>query len=190
MKKMQLTQYGVPEVLQLTEAPIPQPKAGEVLFKIQAIGVNYSDILRRKNTYFQPTPLPYTLGHEAVGIIEAVGEGVNEPFIAGARVLAILPGSGGYAEYAVAPTQYCVPLPPHIDVKEATAIFVQGSTAQLLVSAIAGDIAGKTVMINAAGGGVGSLLVQLAKMAGATVIASQVIPKSCNSQQSSEPMKQ
>lgn len=171
MKKMQLTQHGSPNVLQLTETETPQSNAGELLLKVQAIGVNYSDILRRKNTYFQPTPLPYTLGNEAVGIIEAVGEGVSEPFVAGARVLAILPGSGGYAEYAVAPAQYCVALPPQIDAKEATAIFVQGSTAQLLISAIAGDVAGKTVMINAAGGGVGSLLVQLAKMAGAKVIA-------------------
>ncbi len=171
MKKVQLSGYGAPDVLQLIEAPVPQPKPGEVLLKVQAIGVNYSDIQRRRNTYFQPTPLPFTLGHEAVGTIEAVGEGVTGPFVKGARVLAILPHSGGYAEYVSGPAQYCVPLPPHLDASAATAIFVQGTTARLLTSAVSGSLSGKTVVVNAAGGGVGSLLVQLAVGAGARVIA-------------------
>lgn len=171
MKAIRLNEYGTPDVLNITDADVPSPKPGEVLLKVQAIGVNYSDILRRRNTYFQPTPLPFTPGHEAVGIIEAVGEGVTEPFVTGLRILAILPASGGYAEYVTGPAQYCVPLPPNLDAKQATALFVQGSTAQLMVSAIAGDIAGKTVLVNAASGGVGSLLVQLTKMAGATVFA-------------------
>jgi NADPH2:quinone reductase len=171
MKKVQLSGYGSPDVLQLVESLIPQPGPGEVLLKVQAIGVNYSDIQRRKNTYFQPTSLPYTLGHEAVGTIEAVGVGVTEPFVKGLRVLAILPGSGGYAEYVTGPAQYCVPLPPQVDAKAATAIFVQGTTARLLTSVVSGNLSGKTVVVNAAGGGVGSLLVQLAVMAGARVIA-------------------
>jgi NADPH2:quinone reductase len=171
MKKVQLSGYGSPEVLQLVQAPIPQPEPGEVLLKVQAIGVNYSDIQRRRNTYFQPTPLPYTLGHEAVGTIEAVGEGVTEPFVVGIRVLAILPGSGGYAEYVTGPAQYCLPLPPQVDATAATAIFVQGTTARLLTSVVSGNLSGKTVLVNAAGGGVGSLIVQLAVMAGARVIA-------------------
>lgn len=171
MKQVLLNHYGSPDELTLVETNIPQPKAGEVVIKVEAIGVNYSDTLRRRNLYFQPTPLPYVLGSEAVGQIVAVGEGVTAPYLIGATVLAILPFGGGYAEYVSAIAQYCVPLPPNIDAKTATAIFVQGSTAQLMISQVAKDLKDKTVLINAAAGGVGSLLVQLAKMNGAKVIA-------------------
>lgn len=171
MKQVKLNQYGSPDELKLVETDIPQPKAGEVLIKVEAIGVNYSDILRRRNQYFQPTPLPYVLGSEAVGQIVSVGEGVTEPYVIGTTVLAILPFGGGYSEYVSAIAQYCVPLPPNMDAKTATGIFVQGSTAQLMISQVAKDVKGKTVLINAAAGGVGSMLVQLAKLNGAKVIA-------------------
>ncbi|MBY0424277.1 MAG: zinc-binding dehydrogenase [Cytophagales bacterium] len=171
MKQVVLSQYGGPEVLTVVDTEIPEPKAGEVLIKIEAIGVNYADTLRRRNLYFQPTPLPYVLGSEAVGQIVKLGEGVTTPFDLGARVLAILPMGGGYGQYVVAQAMYCVPLPPHIDSLRATAIFVQGTTAQLMVSQVARPLQGKTVLISAASGGVGSLLVQLAKMNGARVIA-------------------
>ncbi len=171
MKQVQFNQYGSPDVLELVETDMPQPKAGEVVIKVVAIGVNYSDTLRRRNRYFQPTPLPYTLGAEAVGQIVAIGEGVSKPYVNGVTVLAILPFGGGYSEYVAAFAQYCVPLPPNIDAKNATAIFVQGSTAQLMISQVAKDLNNKTVLINASAGGVGSLLVQLAKMNGAKVIA-------------------
>ncbi len=171
MKQVQLSRFGTPDVLQLIETDIPQPKAGEVLIKIEAIGVNYSDTLRRRDKYFQPTTLPYILGSEAVGKIVSVGEGVGEPYVVGTTVLAILPFGGGYSEYVSAIAQYCVPLPPNIDAKTATAIFVQGSTAQLMISQVAQNLKDKTVLINAAAGGVGSILVQLAKLNGAKVIA-------------------
>ncbi len=170
-KHIRFDRYGSADVLALAESPVPTPSQGEVVVKVEAIGVNYSDTLRRRNQYFQPTPLPYILGSEAVGKIISVGEGVTEPYHIGATVLAILPFGGGYAEYVSAIAQYCVPLPPNIDAKTATAIFVQGSTAQLMISQVARDLRGKTVLINAAAGGVGSLLVQLAKLNGATVIA-------------------
>ncbi len=171
MKQVQIKQYGPPDVLTLVEADIPQPKAGEIMISVEAIGVNYSDTLRRRNKYFQPTPLPYVLGSEAVGKIVSVGEGVSEPYTAGATVLGILPDGGGYSEYVCAVAQYCVPLPPNFDPNTATAIFVQGSTAQLMISQVAKNVRGKTVLINAAAGGVGSLLVQLAKLNGAVVMA-------------------
>lgn len=117
MKQVQLNQYGSPDELKLVETNFPQPKAGEVVIKVETIGVNYSDTLRRRNQYFQPTPLPYVLGSEAVGQIVSVGEGVIEPYVIGATVLAILPFCGGYAEYVSAIAQYCVPLPPNIDAK-------------------------------------------------------------------------
>ena len=171
MKQVQMAQYGAPEVLQLVDTDIPEPKAGEVLIKVAAIGVNYADTLRRRNLYFQPTPLPYVLGAEAVGQIVSVGAGVTEPYLIGTTVLAILPFGGGYSEYVVAMAQYCIPLPPSIDARSATGLFVQGSTAQLMITEVAKELKGKTVLINAAAGGVGSLLVQLAKLNGAKVIA-------------------
>ena len=171
MRQVQINEYGSPDVLKVVNNEVPKPKGGEVLIKVEAIGVNYSDTLRRRDEYFQPTPLPYIPGSEAVGEIVAIGEGVGTPYKVGTRVLAILPFGGGYAEYVAANAQYCVPLPPHIDSAKATAIFVQGSTAQLMISQIAKDVDGKTVLINAAAGGVGSLLVQLAKINGAKVIA-------------------
>jgi NADPH:quinone reductase len=171
MKQVLLNEFGSPEKLKTIETNIPCPKEGEVVIKVEAIGVNYSDTLRRRNQYFQQTPLPYVLGSEAVGIIVSVGEGVNEPFVMGARILAILPFGGGYSEYVAAIAQYSLSLPPTMDASKATAIFVQGSTAQLMISQLAGNLEGKSVLVNASAGGVGSLLVQLAKLNGAKVIA-------------------
>lgn len=170
IKQVKFNQYGQPDVLQVVEMEKPQTRAGEVVIKVNAIGVNYSDILRRRNTYFMPTPLPFVLGTEAVGVIEDVGEQVSAPYVKGTRVLAILPQAGGYATHVSAIAQYCVPLPPNINDKTATAIFVQGCTAQLMIAQIAGDLKGKTVLVNASAGGVGSILVQLAKLHGAKVI--------------------
>ena len=104
-----------------------------------------------------------------VGEVVEVGEGVEQPL--GTRVLAMLPDGGGYAEYVSVPAHFCIPLPPSIPSEVAPALFVQGSTAHLMISQLAGDLSGKTVLIHAAAGGVGSLLVQLAKLEGATVIA-------------------
>ena len=171
LTQVQLARYGAADVLQLTTAPLPALQPGEVLIGVEAAGVNFSDVLRRRNTYFMPTPLPYVLGAEAVGQVLATGAGVDAPFVPGSRVLAILPGGGGYASHVVAQAAYCVPLPAHIDPKAATAIFVQGSTAYLMLHQLVGDLAGKTLLVMAAAGGVGSLLVQLATLAGAQVIA-------------------
>ncbi len=170
-KQVVFNQFGSPEVLKYVDFIIPEPIAGEVIIKTEAIGVNFSDTLRRRNTYFQPTSLPYVPGSEVVGEIVSVGKGVGEPYIKGARVLAILPAGGGYAEYITAITQYCVPLPPNIDAASATAIFVQGTTALLMINQLAGNLKDKSVLINGASGGVGSLLVQLAKIRGAKVFA-------------------
>ena len=168
MQQIQISEYGTRDVLKLVKTEIPHPQTGEVLIKVEAAGVNYSDVLRRRNTYFLPTPLPYILGQEAVGEISALGIGVDtEKFQVGSRVLAILPHGGGYSEYVAAAAQFCIPLPPNIDSAEATAIFVQGSTAYLILHQIVKDFAGKSILIHAAAGGVGSILVQLAKLGGA-----------------------
>lgn len=170
-KQVVFTQFGTPEVLHYVDHEVMPPQKGEVVIKTIAIGVNYSDTLRRRNLYFQPTPLPCAPGSEVVGEIVGVGEGVARPFAIGLRVLAILPAGGGYAEVVTVMAQYCIPLPPSIDSLAATGVFVQGTTAQLMMSQLAGDLSNKNVLINAAAGGVGSILVQLAKMKGANVFA-------------------
>lgn len=177
MRHIILHQHGPAEVLRQETAPLPTPGPGEITLKITAAGVNFSDILRRRNTYFLPTPVPFVPGTEAVGRVETTGPEVStEKFSAGSRVLAILPSGGGYAEYAVASAEYCIPLPPQIDDRAATALFVQGSTAYLLVNRVAGNLQGKSVLVHAAAGGVGSLIVQMAKSQGATVIAAAGAP--------------
>lgn len=178
MKHVQLETYGAPDALRLTETTIPTPKPGEVLLQVHAAGVNYADLLRRRNTYFAATPLPYVLGSEAVGTVVAAGPGVDAAYGVGTRLLAILPAGGGYAEYVAAPAQYCVPLPPSISSADATAVFVQGTTAQLMLSHLTPDLAGQTVLVHAAASGVGTLLVQLAKRRGAArIIATASTPE-------------
>ncbi|MBI1193598.1 MAG: zinc-binding dehydrogenase [Bacteroidetes bacterium] len=186
MQVVRMDQFGEASVLQNHHVPIPEPAAGQVLIRVAAAGVNFSDILRRRNTYFMPTALPFVPGAEAVGDIVALGPALHAadevpeqrpgPALQpGMRVLAILPGGGGYAEYALAPAAYCIPLPDAIGSAQATALFVQGCTAQLLLHQVAaqalGALEGRALLLTAAAGGVGSLLVQLARQAGARVIA-------------------
>lgn len=171
MKQVQISAYGPASGLKLVEVDTPQPAPGQLLVKFEAAGVNYSDILRRRNTYFMPTPLPYALGAEAAGKIVALGEGVDAPpFQIGNSVLAILPHGSGYSEYVVADANYCVPLPPQINPATATAIFVQGTTAYLILHKVVQTIKGKSVLIHAGASGVGTILIQLAKMAGAAKV--------------------
>lgn len=170
-RKQVIHSYGSPSVFATEHHQLSAPGAGEVLIATHAIGVNFSDVLRRRNTYFMPTPLPFVLGAEAVGEIVAVGDGVGGPFVPGTRVLAAMPGGGAYATHAIAQAAFCIPLPPHVQADEATGIFVQGSTAALLAELYAESVTGKFVLVNAAAGGVGSLLVQLLKQRGAQVIA-------------------
>jgi NADPH2:quinone reductase len=175
--QLRFHEFGGPEQLRLDAVDLPAPAAGEVLVRVEAAGLNYADILRRKNEFFLPTPLPHAVGTEAVGVITASGED-RAGLRVGDRVLAILPGGGACADYALAPAQYCVPLPPHIDSRAATAIFVQGSTAHLIVhEVLPPDLAGKSILVHAAAGGVGSLLVQLARLKGAYVIAAASTPE-------------
>ena len=143
----------------------PTPGADEVLIKTAAAGINYADTMLRQNKYlFKPT-LPFTLGFEVAGIIEAVGANVSH-FEVGQRVLATIRG-GGYAEYAVADWRTIVPIPDNLEYGKATALLVQGLTALGLLVDLK---RGQTILIHAAAGGVGSLLVQLAKHKGAKVL--------------------
>ena len=165
MKAIRIHEFGGADNFRIDEIEKPIPNADEVLIKTAAAGINYADIMLRQNKYLFTPELPFTLGFEVAGTIEAVGENVKH-FAVGQRVLATMKG-GGYAEYAVANAQTLVPIPDDLGFGEATALLVQGLTALGLLETLK---AGQTILVHAAAGGVGSLLVQLAKIKGATVI--------------------
>jgi NADPH2:quinone reductase len=165
MKAVRFHEFGDPSVLRVDEVEKPQPGAGEVLIRVAVAGVNYADTMLRAGTYFTKPPLPATPGFEVAGVIEAIGEEVSNLQV-GQRVTAMLAG-GGYAEYVVAKASQVVPIPEGLDFGKATAILVQGWTALGLLKGLR---EGQTMLVHAAAGGVGSLLVQLAKLKGARVI--------------------
>lgn len=158
MKAIQVRNTGAPEVLELVDVPKPEPRAGEVLVRIEAIGVNYIDVYHRTGLY--KVPLPFVPGSEAAGVVETTGERV---------AWAMVPGA--YAEYAAVPADKLVPLPPSIDTRSAAAAMLQGMTAHYLVTSTFALREGHSTLVHAAAGGVGGLLVQIAKQRGARVIA-------------------
>ncbi|HSY48598.1 MAG TPA: quinone oxidoreductase [Thermoanaerobaculia bacterium] len=165
MKAIRVSQLGGPEVLQYVDVDDPKPAAGEALVRIEAIGVNFIDVYHRTGLY--KLPLPFTPGSEAAGVVEAVGNGVDS-VKKGDRV-AYAMVRGAYAQFAVAPADKLVPLPDAIDAKTAAAAMLQGMTAHYLSTSVHPIAAGETVLVHAASGGVGALLVQMAKMRGARV---------------------
>ena len=165
MKAIRVHELGAADKLTLEEIEKPTPKADEVLVKVAAAGINYADTMMRSGNYLTKPDLPFTLGYEAAGTIESLGENVTN-FQVGQRVLATTL-SGGYAEFATAKAVTTMPIPDELGYGEATALLVQGLTALGLLNDAK---AGETILIHAAAGGVGTLLVQLAKHKGLTVI--------------------
>ncbi len=166
MKAIRISKFGGPEALSHEDIPTPEPAAGQVRVKIEAAGVNYTDIYQRSGQY--PGQLPATLGQEAAGIVDAVGAGVTE-FQVGQRV-AHTSQPGSYAEFAVVPASVLVPIPDGVDTRTAAAVMLQGMTAHYLAMSTYPLKKGETALIHAAAGGVGQLLVQIAKRQGARVI--------------------
>jgi len=166
MKAIQVRKTGGPEALEYLEVPMPEPKAGEALVEIKAIGVNFIDVYFREGRY--PSQLPFTVGQEAAGVVKAVGGGVTsvQP---GDRV-AYTGLQGSYAEFAVVDASRLVVIPDSLDFESAAAAMLQGMTAHYLCHDTYPLRAGETALIHAAAGGVGLLLVQMAKQLGARVI--------------------
>ncbi len=165
MKAIRVSSTGGPEVLQSVEAGRPLPAEGQVLVRIEAIGVNYIDVYHRTGLY--KLALPFTPGSEAAGVIEEVGAGVSDLKKGDRVAYAMVPGA--YSEYAAVPAAKAVPVPKAIDTRTAAAIMLQGMTAHYLVNSTYNLQAGQTALVHAAAGGVGGLLVQLAKQKGARV---------------------
>jgi NADPH2:quinone reductase len=168
MKAIRVAKYGGPEELQLQEVAQPEPGAGEALVRVHAAGVNYADIYFRNGTLARPIPFPFTLGIEGAGEIEAVGEGVSE-LKRGDRV-AYKSSLGSYAEYDVVKAAEIAPLPDGVSFHDGAAIILQGLTAHYLVHEFYPIKRDSTVLVHAAAGGMGLLLVQWVKHMGAVVI--------------------
>ncbi|MGA2394015.1 MAG: quinone oxidoreductase [Candidatus Lustribacter sp.] len=169
MKIIRVERIGGPEVLQTAESDVPAPAAGEVLIRQTAIGINYIDVYLRTGAY--PHALPFVPGREGVGTVEAVGSDVAG-IAPGMRVgYPDSPNLGSYAEYVTVPARFCVEVPEGIGDQAACGAMLQALTAQYLASDSYAIDSGDRVLIHAAAGGVGRILVQLAKRRGAVVIA-------------------
>jgi NADPH2:quinone reductase len=166
MKLIQVTQTGGPGELKIADAPIPTPAAGQALVRIAASGVNFIDVYFRTGLY--KVDLPFTPGSEASGVVESVGPGVDvvQP---GDRV-AYAMVRGSYSEYALVPAAQLVKLPAGLDFEKAAAAMLQGMTAHYLTHSTFPLKRSDIALVHAAAGGAGGLIVQMAKMLGATVI--------------------
>ena len=179
MKVMQIERFGAADELTLAELPPPAPGPGEARVRIGLAGVNFIDVYMRDGSYARSrtyvTPLPMTLGMEGCGTVDAVGAGV-EGIAPGDRVAYCL-ARGSYAEYAIVPAWRLVPVPPGVPAEIATALMLQGSTAHYLTHSAFRLEPGMTCLVHAGAGGVGQLLVQIAKHLGARVLATVGSPE-------------
>ena len=173
MKAVTIARFGGPDVLELSEVDKPVPQPGEALVELECAGVNFIDIYMRAGQYARShtykTPLPMTLGMEGGGVVAGLGEGVTD-FAVGDRVAYCIV-RGSYAQFASVPASRLVPVPANVPMPIATGLMLQGLTAHYLAHSAYALGPGKTCLIHAGAGGVGQLLIQLAKLRGATVIA-------------------
>jgi NADPH:quinone reductase len=166
MKAVRVHEYGGSEALRLETIQVPPLARGQSLVRVEAAGVNFIDIYKRSGAY--KIPLPATLGEEGAGTVVAVGEGSGD-IKPGDRVAWALV-TGSFAEYAVVRSDRLVPIPDNVAARDAAAVMLQGMTAHYLAVSTFPLKEGDTCLVHAAAGGVGLLLVQIAKMRGAVVI--------------------
>jgi NADPH2:quinone reductase len=167
MKAIQVKQVGGPEVMEVVELPVPQPKANEAVVKLSASGVNFVDCYFREGRY--KAPLPFVLGQEGAGVVTAVGAEVESVKVGDRVAWSGLLGS--YADYEAVPADRLVPIPQGVSDQQAAAAMLQGMTAHYLAHDTYPLKRGETALVHAAAGGVGLLLVQMAHHIGARVIA-------------------
>ena len=166
MNAIQISAVGGPEVLQPTELPIPEPGPGQVLIRIEAVGVNFIEIYFRKGVY--KATLPLVPGSEAAGTVEKLGPGVAG--FAEGDAVASVSVLGSYAEYALVPAEKLIKVPSRLTPERAAAAMLQGMTAHYLAYSTFALKAGDTALVHAGAGGVGLLLTQIASRLGARVI--------------------
>ncbi len=168
MKAIRVSSFGGPEVLKVETVPDPRPKAGEVLVRVKAAGVNPYDTYMRAGTYATKPDLPYTPGSDAAGIVEAAGPDME--LKAGQRVYTAGTLSGAYAELALCRRAQVHPLPDGVSFAQGAAVWVPYGTAHYALFKLAHARAGETVLVHGASGGVGLAAVQFARAAGMTVL--------------------
>jgi NADPH:quinone reductase len=167
MRAALIRAHGGPEAIEVAELPDPEPGPGQLLVDVAAAGVNFVDVYHRTGAY--PGELPLQLGTEAAGTVAAVGDGVTEVAVGDRVAWAMRPGA--YATRAVVDAGVAVPVPDGVTDQVAAAVLLQGMTAHYLTSATYPIAAGDTVLVHAAAGGTGALIVQLAVQRGGTVLA-------------------
>lgn len=175
-RKISITEFGSADKMKLETIELPAPASGEVQLRQTAIGFNFIDVYQRKGVY--PLPLPTGLGHEAAGIVEAVGDGV-EQFRPGDRVAYMNAGLGAYADYRNVPAERLVSIPGGVSDEQAAALLFKGMTAQYLLKRTHAVKSGEVLLVHAAAGGVGQILCQWAKALGAFVIGTAGSPEKC-----------
>ena len=167
MTAVRLHAPGGADALSVETIPVPRPDAGQALVRVEAAGVNFIDVYKRTGLY--KVPLPSTLGEEGAGTVVALGDGVTDLAVGDRVAWAIV--TGGYAEYAVVPAAKLVPLPDAASSAEGAAIMLQGLTAHYLATSTYPLQPGDRCLVHAGAGGVGLLLIQIAKRRGAWVAA-------------------
>lgn len=175
-RKVSIAEFGSADKMKLETIELPAPAPGEVQLRQSAIGFNFIDVYQRKGVY--PLPLPTGLGHEAAGIVEAVGDGV-EQFKPGDRVAYMNAGLGAYTDYRNVPADRLVSIPDGVSDEQAAALLFKGMTAQYLLKRTHAVKSGEIVLVHAAAGGVGQILCQWAKALGAFVIGTAGSPEKC-----------
>jgi len=168
MRQVWITRAGPPEVLQLKEAPDPQPAPGELRIRVDAAGVNFADIMGRMGMYPDLPGIPIVVGYEVAGRVDAVGPGGDEQWF-GRDVIA-LTRFGGYSDVVCVPQNQVFARPSGMSAEDGAALPVNYFTAYMLVVVMGGLRKGDTMLVHSAGGGVGIAATQLAKHIGATVI--------------------
>jgi NADPH2:quinone reductase len=171
MKAIQVHEFGGPEVLKIHDLPTPKPGAGQVLVRTHAAGVNPYDTYMRAGVYAVKPALPYTPGSDAAGVIEAVGDGVSK-VKTGDRVYTAKTVTGAYAEYTLALESQVHKLPEKTSFAQGAAVYVPYATAYHGLHREARAIAGETLLVHGASGGVGIAAVQMARAMGLTVMGS------------------
>jgi NADPH2:quinone reductase len=172
MKAVELTGYQGIESLRVINAPLPEISKNECLIEVKATGINFAELELTHGRYRIGKEPPFVMGFEAAGVVREVGAAVKNLRV-GDRVTSIV-SSGGYAEYASAVAEMAIPIPPNVGFAEAVTIPIQGLTAHLLLKEIARVNPTDSVLVQAAAGGVGSCLVQLARIFGAKKIIALV----------------
>lgn len=169
MKAIQVNRLGGPEVLEITQLPVPEPRAGWVRLRVKAVGLNFADILNVRGEYLTRARVPFVPGMEFAGVVDAVGQGVTGLEVG--QLVAALGGTGAFAEYACVPAAAVIPVPANLSAPEAAALPVSYYTAYFSLKTLGNAKPGETVLVEAAAGALGTASIQLAKAMKLRVIA-------------------